>query len=484
MDDQSAEAVRDIGPGIAGAAASGSDALSRIEQAYRDCNRLTGSSASYRDPDAILDEAEALVAALAPRVRADLDAGLEGGDALPVVLAVLARDALRRGDGVGAARLARRALVSQQNNLHLQSLLRQAEGASTPDTYGGLFCRAPFENLETTPAGDVHFCCPAWLPKPVGNLADATAAEIWNSPAARDIRASIHDGSYRHCSRMHCPKLSGGGLEPRDAIRSREMQAVATARRVRLDGGPRNVILSHDRSCNLACPSCRSGLILARKAEQDSLNELADRVLFPLLAGADRVRITASGDPFGSAHFQYVIRNIDRTGNPGLQIDLQTNGLLLTERLWSDLALDGRVGVLIVSIDAARSETYARVRRPGRFEVLTSNLAFFGRLRAEGRIARLRFDFVVQGDNWREMAEFVGLARAHGADGVKFQMIRSWGTFTTEEFATQDVGAPDHPDHVGFLELAQEVARDRPFVEFWGLAAASADFPPEGAEGP
>jgi MoaA/NifB/PqqE/SkfB family radical SAM enzyme len=475
MDHEHAETVRDFVPDVteADAAAEGRARLAHLAQAYLACNRLTGSAASYRDPDEILQEAGTIVATLDPAERAALDAEAGSAGALPLLMAVLAVEALDRGDGAGAARYLRRALVSQQNNLHLQTLLRRAEGATAPDRFDGQFCRAPFENLETTPSGDVHFCCPAWLPKPIGNLKDATAEEIWNSPAARDIRASIHDGSYRHCSRMHCPKLSGGGLEPRDAIRSRDLKTVSDARRVRLDRGPRNVILSHDRSCNLACPSCRTGLILARKAEQEDLNGLADRVLFPLLAGAARVRITASGDPFGSAHFQYVMRNIGRCGNPALRIDLQTNGLLLTERLWSDLALEGRVGALMVSIDAARPETYARVRRPGRFEVLAPNLAFFARLRAEGRIARLRFDFVVQGENWREMSEFVTLARAHGADGVKFQMIRSWGTFTVEEFAAQDVAAPGHPNHADFQSLAREVMRERPFVEFWGLPSVA-----------
>jgi len=36
----------------------------------------------------------------------------------------------------------------------------------------------------------VFFCCPAWLPVPIGNLETESADEIWNSPAAQEIRGS------------------------------------------------------------------------------------------------------------------------------------------------------------------------------------------------------------------------------------------------------------------------------------------------------
>ena len=231
-------------------------------------------------------------------------------------------------------------------------------------------------------------------------------------------------------------------------------------------------MLSHDRSCNLSCPSCRTGLILARKAEQASLNRVADTVLFPLLSNADRLRVTSGGDPFGSAHFQYVLRHLDRASNPGLRLELQTNGILLTPRLWERLKLEGRVDQLIVSVDAAEPNTYAVVRRGGRFEILLDNLAFISALRRERRIRWLRFDFVVQAKNFREMPAFVDLARSFAADGVKFQMVRSWGTWTPQEFARQDIGDPAHPEHADFLAVLRDPRLAPPYSELWGMAEA------------
>jgi MoaA/NifB/PqqE/SkfB family radical SAM enzyme len=109
------------------------------------------------------------------------------------------------------------------------------------------------------------------------------------------------------------------------------------------------------------------------------MNRMADEVLFPLLKDALRLRVTASGDPFGSAHFQYILSHLDRASNPRLRLNLQTNGILLTPKLWERLRLEGRVEQLIVSVDAAEPETYEQVRRGGSFTTLMENLTFMGR---------------------------------------------------------------------------------------------------------
>ena len=37
---------------------------------------------------------------------------------------------------------------------------------------------------------------------------------------------------------------------------------------------------------------------------------MADEVLLPLARDALRVRVTSSGDPFGSGHFRYVMKEL------------------------------------------------------------------------------------------------------------------------------------------------------------------------------
>lgn len=465
--DRIAPALPDIAAAI--------EALRAHRAAYRASARLTASDPRYTDPRSAIETAvaaaEQAAGADTPETRAALWSALVGRAGVSSFdWTLAAAHALAAGDHGTAEARAARALARETNDLGAQAILHQARRGGAPDPgLAGRFCDAPFRTIETAPGGDVYFCCPAWLPKPIGNLDDASAEDIWNSAAARDIRASIHDGSYRYCSRSHCPKLTADTLPETRDLPPSAMAGIARSGATMLEALPERLVLSHDKSCNLSCPSCRSGLILARKDEQKRLNALADRVLLPLMRQARRVRLTGSGDPFGSAHFQYVLRRLRDLDNPRLKVDLQTNGVLVTAALWERLGLDGLVDQVLVSADAATPETYAVLRRGATFEQLLRGLEVIADLRRRNRIRVFRLDFVVQARNFREMPAFVALANRFGCDGVKFQMIRNWGTFTAEDFAAQDIARADHPEHAAFRAVLDHPALTAPNVEIWGL---------------
>jgi MoaA/NifB/PqqE/SkfB family radical SAM enzyme len=394
----------------------------------------------------------------------------------PCVLALVlgAIDALDRRRPEQAVDYARRASKRLANDLFIQKLGRRAAGEGETDLTDR-FCRAPFEAIETVPGGDVHFCCPAWLPVPIGNLNKSTPEEIWNSPVAQAIRASIHDGSYRYCSRVHCAHLSSDSLPHTRDLRSARLKAIAAERRTKLKERPERLVLAHDRSCTLSCPSCRARVITANSAEAQLLNRMADDVLLPLARDARRVRVTASGDPFGSRHFRYVMQRLARRDYPNLLLEIQTNGVLFTPAAWAELALAGRLALVAVSLDAADEATYAVVRRGGSFRRLHANLAFLAQRRREGEIAHFRLDFVVQGANFREMPDVVAIAERYAFDAVKFQMIRNWNTWSAAEFARHDIGTPSHPRYGEFLEVLAHPSLRSTRVQFWGMAEPLAD---------
>jgi pyruvate-formate lyase-activating enzyme len=442
------------------------------DKTYVRLGRLTESDPEYQDPESFCRSLleEVLPSAQFPGPERDrffawAKTKASRSRLLPVLASTDWLD--RGGHRTAAVRATEWAISLNQNDLYAQRLYRLARGLAEPDLRGR-FCSHPFDNLELYPRGEVRFCCPAWLPAPIGNLERQSAAAIWNSAAAQDIRRSILDGSYRYCSRMHCPKITARALPKLEALSNQEHRSFVASRRTHLAGGPKRVVLNHDRSCNLSCPSCRTRMFVAKKSEQESMNTMADRVLMPLLAHARRVHITGSGDPFGSAHFRYVLRQIGRQRPAGLRLELQTNGLLLA-RSWEELKIDGLVEALYISIDAARPKTYAQVRRGGSFERLLENLEFAAELRRAGQVRNVRLDFVVQALNFREMPEAVGLVERFGFDSLKFQMIRSWNTYTPEEFAWHNIGSPDHPQFAEFLDVLQDVRLRAGFVKFWGF---------------
>jgi len=356
-------------------------------------------------------------------------------------LIVLAQKLAAAGEINEAIRIIDDAMSLNQVDLYSQKIARaiyemadvRSGGQGVEEYLASHFCDEPFKHLETGPDGSVHLCCPAWLPVPVGNIHEADADGIWHGPAAQELRNSMIDGSYRYCSRMHCVKIAGRHLTSRSDASVQELikqyQANCT-----ITKPPAEVILSHDLSCNLSCPSCRTRLIVANKEEQRELDSLLETKLLPLLKGAEIVKVTGSGDPFGSNHFRRLLKRINRTEFPKLGLYLHTNGQLFDKHAWNDLELSGLVNIVQISIDATTEETYRILRRGGTFSRLLKNLEFIQKLRAADEIKYLDFHMVVQNLNFEEMPDFVKLGLKYGADGITFQLLRNWGTYTESEF--------------------------------------------------
>ncbi len=385
-----------------------------------------------------------------------------------------------RGEIESAVKVIDQALSRARNDLYTQHILAQlyhiaddsVSTAATAEEYlKDRFCGEPFRLVEFTPDGSVFVCCPDWLPVSIGNIHKQTARDIWESPAARELRDSIIDRSFRFCSKTNCVKIANRTLPAADSQEAKECLSAFSATQPG-DAGPmpREAILSHDRSCNLACPSCRKDFILANKEQQAELDVIARDVVLPILRDAEVVKITGSGDPFGSNHFRNIIKRINRKDFPRLYIDLHTNGQLFDERAWRDLEMDGLVRETQISIDAARAETYKVVRRGGDFGRLLRNLDFVHRLRQAGEIKSLSFSFVVQAMNFREMPEFVRLGMAHGADVISFAMIRNWA-YTEEEFSREFVGSPRHPEHEAFLDVMKSPELEYSCVLMSGMSS-------------
>jgi wyosine [tRNA(Phe)-imidazoG37] synthetase (radical SAM superfamily) len=357
-------------------------------------------------------------------------------------------------------------------NIGVKARQKQVQAANKPeadlDEYlRNHVCLMPFRSVETTNRGLAHVCCPDWLPTPFGKL-DANLLDQWSGPMAKKIRASVLDGSYTYCSRLHCGEISNRQLHHKDSEEVR-----ATLKEFEEAGDiappPKRIVLSHDRSCNLSCPSCRTSLILADKTKQARLDDTFDTAIAPLMRKAEIAYITSSGDPFGSNHFRRIIKRLDGPEFPDLKLDLHTNGQLFDERAWSDLNLAGRVKSVHVSVDAAKPETYAVIRRGGTFDRLRKNLAFIGQLRKDGKIGYLEISMVVQTGNFREMPAFVLLGQEFGVDIVSFQMMRNLGTFSDDAYDKEFVGGRSHPDHEEFVEILKAPELQLPMAKIGNM---------------
>lgn len=324
-----------------------------------------------------------------------------------------------------------------------------------PEKQERIICHNPFEWFEIHPDGKVFSCCPAWLKRPLGNLLTDNLDDIWNGAIARELRRSIHDGSFRHCNRGRCPRLANGTAPVGvfSELRFGLVRDVFEAEQVVLPWGPKKLNLCYDRSCNLACSSCRSGVYVASEEERRRAEYLSGRVQRELAPQARQLIISGTGDPFASSSYRRLLEEFVPHDYPQLEsIHLHSNGLLWNAAAWQSIqAAQPFIRTAEISIDAASSATYA-ANRGGDFEQLLENLTFLASL----PIA-ITLSFVVQQNNYHEMADFVSLAQGFGF-AVYFSQLVNWGTFSREEFRRRAVYLPGHPEYSAFCHKLQDVA--------------------------
>jgi MoaA/NifB/PqqE/SkfB family radical SAM enzyme len=317
-----------------------------------------------------------------------------------------------------------------------------------------LICTRPFEWCEVHPNGLVFLCCPAWLKRPIGNILDQNIAQIWNSPVAREIRKSIFNHSFHNCNRKRCPFLTNTSAPVGvcESIQDRKVRHAIENNCNQLTYLPRKVNLCFDHSCNLACPSCRPDKQQATGAVLDVCRQVSEKVAEQLLPQVKEVTLSGFGDPFGSPTYLALLRLLNQQPNPPA-LRLHSNGQLWTERTWNSLQnLHQSVHEAEVSIDAATAETYSINRPGGSFDKLLINLAYLAQ-----QPFPLTFSMVVQQNNYREMPEFISLAKQFNAR-VYFSRLVNWGTFDRNDYLQRAIYLPQHPQYAEFRTIFNNIA--------------------------
>lgn len=402
-----------------------------------------------------------------------LQIGLPIAIGLDIVLAMC--DAHEGSVDAAIARLTHLSTV-QNNSVLAQGALFHVHGLANPEdskyNLEGRFCTKPFLELHVLESG-TYQCCASWLTKSAGDLNDADWEAVWNSDAAQAVRASIHDGSYRHCNKMACPAIQSGSLPTKEEVATRwpSVANLIAERETAMAAGPADVNLAYDLTCNLSCPSCRTQKIAADEATRQRYDRLQERAILPMLRGAKTVFITGSGDPFASKNFRRLMEKLTPDEYPDLRFRIMTNAMLFTPREWDRFpALHNRVHALQISIDGASKETHELLRRGARWEIMQHNLRFAASLLEQGLIERLMLSFTVQTENFHEMGDGVALANALNANIIYFGKITNWGTFSADEYAAKAVFVPGHPQHQAFLQSMADPRLRSPRVQLGNLA--------------
>jgi len=365
------------------------------------------------------------------------------------------------------------------------------------------FCVSPFRHADFLVNGEVWQCCNggwveeqkrwvnAWITTgPSGNVLKNKWQEIWNGEIAKKLRQSMHDGDMQYCDPNECnflyrwntenitDEVYDNGYFPIydettihklwnakeiNPTGEEKYKQIIKDKMVELPWGPETIIFSHDRSCNLKCPSCRTDYIQSSGEDRKKAEAIQEIILQEAMNDAHELYITGSGDGFGGEFWRNLLKSITMERYPNMKnLHLHTNGVGWTKKIWGQLTNLHSIPRITceISIDAATEDTYHQIRVGGIWKILQENLRFiFTKI---NNLEFVRLTFVVQNNNYMEMCDFIKMADElqkmnDMKTAVSFQHINNWGTFSNADFAIKNINNVNHPEHNMFLWQVEKV---------------------------
>jgi SAM-dependent methyltransferase/organic radical activating enzyme len=316
----------------------------------------------------------------------------------------------------------------------------------------GSYCYHPFNTVSINSKGECHVCvCQAWLPISVGNILEFDSlTAIVQSARAREIQASIIDGTYKYCDHKTCHLINSNRLEGR------------------IDHRPDTVnwiVFAIDDSCNLTCPSCRTDMIFYNRGENfDRRMQISDH-LVKLIEDHDhflKFTLSGDGDPFASHVYRNLLEKLDLSKRRTTEIEIVTNGILAKDH-WDRMSgIHKNVMGFKISFDAGSPEIYARTRRGGNWNKLIESSEYIIKWKKKNYSnMEIVANFVVQTTNFRDIHNFVRLTKDLGFDEIFFQKVTDWGKWHDtstgiNRFTEHAVWMPDHENFQELVEILND----------------------------
>ncbi|MBI4567432.1 MAG: radical SAM protein [Planctomycetes bacterium] len=193
---------------------------------------------------------------------------------------------------------------------------------------------------------------------------------------------------------------------------------------------PTHLTLETSAACNLRCTMCSLEEFYAPKGLMTL--ETFERCA-PLIPALQSIDFGTTGENLLNPRLMTMMARA-RAISPGLHMHLQTNATLLDAALAETLVECG-LDVLIVSIDAARPETFARIRLGARLDdvIQAVERVAAARERARARRPALHVTYTLQAANLGELPDAVDLAARLGASRLNVNNVEVYSPETLPE---------------------------------------------------
>jgi len=155
-----------------------------------------------------------------------------------------------------------------------------------------------------------------------------------------------------------------------------------------------------NKNCNLNCIMCNTAL--SQRAQKNMDFALFEKALSHANElGQETIALHTIGEPLMNPHLEEYFKMIRAHG---LKIFLSTNCLMLEKRMEILVANADLIQTLRLSIDGASKETYEKIRRPAKFEVLIRNLEYLKKTNEERKCFNdIRINSIVSQDVQNEL---------------------------------------------------------------------------------
>lgn len=168
---------------------------------------------------------------------------------------------------------------------------------------------------------------------------------------------------------------------------------------------PLNLLVEVTSKCNLSCRMCnihhdsKSGIVIS----EDLLEST-----FKLAKAAKAVSPFGLGEPLIHPD---IVRIVGRYKADGAFVGLVTNGMLLTERI-SRGFIENRLDQLVVSVDAADPDLFAKIRKGADLQKISDNITTLNHLKKTLHAGNpsLALNVVVQSANFSQLPQIIHLA--------------------------------------------------------------------------
>ena len=163
--------------------------------------------------------------------------------------------------------------------------------------------------------------------------------------------------------------------------------------------------------CNLRCFICRREDVRGQDLDFGNLPRLGNAIRH-----ASTIDLTGWGECLVYPKFEEVLSYIFSLNKRDGLIQITSNGTLFSGKIAALLA--GHLQRVTISLNAASEETYNREMKHGDFGKTMRNIRDFASALGEGDRRKINFHFVAHTENFREIPDFIRLARDTGVSSV------------------------------------------------------------------